>query len=207
MRSTSPRSYSLGTTGRQPACPHPLHRPVRLLHETTSSSKPAFSVAPSECTEPSSSMRTARSFRAISWVYMRPLRRSDQPFRDASRQPEASEGDRDQAASPDRGPVVAVLPDSAPAGAFRGEPHADLARSRRCPGVRGRSWQRTAAFQEILERSSEGEEGSSGRLLLLEWRTAAGPKRTAVGGDGRNRAGVRRSRHRLLDDAFGAPAR
>src|SRR5712691_3420676 len=47
--------------------PHPIPRdPVRLLRETTSSSKPAFSVEPSECAEPSSSMRAARSFRAIS---------------------------------------------------------------------------------------------------------------------------------------------
>ena len=67
MKSTSPRSCSLRTTGRQPACPyHPLRDPVRRLRETMSSSKPAFSVESSACAEPSSSMRAARSFRAIS---------------------------------------------------------------------------------------------------------------------------------------------
>ena len=67
MKSTSPRSHSLGTTGRQPARPHPLPRdPVKLLRETMSSSKPVFSVASLECAEPSSFMQAARSFRATS---------------------------------------------------------------------------------------------------------------------------------------------
>ena len=52
------------TTTSPPASPP--RDPVRLLRETMSSSKPAFSVASSECAEPSSSMRAARSFRAIS---------------------------------------------------------------------------------------------------------------------------------------------
>jgi hypothetical protein len=39
--------------------------PGRLLRETMSSSKPAFSVECLACAAPSSSMRTARSFRAI----------------------------------------------------------------------------------------------------------------------------------------------
>ena len=63
-----------------------------------------------------------------------------------------------------------------------------------------RGWQ---AVSEILERSGEGEEGAFGRLLLLEGRTAPGPERTAAGRDGRNPAGVRRSRGRVLHDSFG----
>ena len=70
--------------------------------------------------------------------------------------------------------------------------------------LRGRSlargWQ---AVSEILERGGEGEEGAFGRLLLLEGRTAPGPERTAAGRDGRDPAGVRRSRVRVLHDAFG----
>jgi hypothetical protein len=66
LKSTSPRSCSLGTTGRPPAPAHPPPRdPVRLLRETMSS-KPAFSVELSECAEPSYSMRATRNFRAIS---------------------------------------------------------------------------------------------------------------------------------------------
>ena len=53
-------------TSHQPARIASRRDPVRLLRETMSSSKPAFSVASSECAEPSSSMRAARSFRAIS---------------------------------------------------------------------------------------------------------------------------------------------
>ena len=46
MRSISPRSCSLRTTGRPTAHPHPIPRdPARLLRETTWSSKPVFSVA------------------------------------------------------------------------------------------------------------------------------------------------------------------
>ena len=53
------------TTNSPAASPIPRN-PARLLRETTSSSKPVFSVEPSECAEPSFSMRTARSFPAIS---------------------------------------------------------------------------------------------------------------------------------------------
>ena len=85
--------------------------------------------------------------------------------------------------------MVAVLLDGAqPAGAFRREPPPDLARPRRrargaWPLMAGR-WQ---AVSEILERSGEGEEGAFGHLLLLEWRTAPGPQRAAVGRDGGDR--------------------
>ena len=47
-------------------------------------------------------------------AYMRTVRRSDKSFRDESRQPEASEGDRERGPyRTHRGPVVAVLPDGA----------------------------------------------------------------------------------------------
>ena len=69
MRSISPRSCSLGTTGRPTPPPHPIPQdPARLLRETTWSSKPVSSVARLECAELSSSMRAAQSFRAISSV-------------------------------------------------------------------------------------------------------------------------------------------
>ncbi len=97
-----------------------------------------------------------------------------------------------RARRPHRGPVVAVLPDGArSAGAFRREPYADLARPRRRAGT----WQE--------DGSGEGEEGAFGRLLLLERRTAPAPERTTAGRDGRNPAGVRRSRGRVLHDSFG----
>ena len=82
-----------------------------------------------------------------------------------------------------------------PAGAFRREPAADLARPRRRAGAErplmagGRQ-----PVREILERSGEGEEGAFGHLLLLEGRTAPGPERAAAGRDRRDPAGVRRSR-------------
>jgi len=67
MKSTSPRSCSLVTIGRPTARRHRLSRsPVRLPREIMSSSKPVFSVEPSECAVPSSSMRAARSFQVIS---------------------------------------------------------------------------------------------------------------------------------------------
>ena len=60
---------SLGTTGRPPAHLRPSPRdPARLLRETTWSSKPDSSAAPSGCAEPSSSIRVAQSSRAISSV-------------------------------------------------------------------------------------------------------------------------------------------
>ena len=68
----------------------------------------------------------------------------------------------------------------------------------------GRSWQEDGTpVSEILERSGEGEEGAFGHLLLLERRTAAGPERAAVGRDGGDPAGVRRSRGRVLHDSLG----
>jgi hypothetical protein len=101
--------------------------------------------------------------------------------------------------------VVAVLPDAArPSRAFGREPPADLAR----PGRRGgatrpllaRGWQ---AVSEMVVRSVEGEEGAFGRLLLLERGTASGFERTAAARDGRNPAGLRRSRVRVLHDCLG----
>src|SRR5882724_10318292 len=56
---------------------------------------------------------------------------------------------------------------------------------------------------EILERSGEGEEGVSGRLLLLEGRTAAAAGRPTVGWDGGNPNGVGRVRVRVLHDLCG----
>ena len=68
----------------------------------------------------------------------------------------------------------------------------------------GRSWQEDGSLSaQILERSGEGEEGAFGHLLLLEGRTAPGPERAAAGRDGRDPAGVRRSRGRLLHDPCG----
>ena len=73
---------------------------VRLLRETMSSSKPAFSAECSECAELSSSMRPARSSPAISWdspayVTKRPLRpRSESSTRSSGRR------SRTRAASP-----------------------------------------------------------------------------------------------------------
>src|SRR4030095_7626825 len=104
-----------------------------------------------------------------------------------------------------RRPVVAVLPHGArPSREFRREPPSNLARPRRRAGARwplmARGWQ---AVSEILVRSVEGEEGAFGHLLLLERGTASGFERTAVGRDGRNPAGVRRSRVRILHDSFG----
>ena len=70
--------------------------------------------------------------------------------------------------------------------------------------VAGRSWQEDGSLvREILERSGEGEEGAFGHLLLLEGRTAPRPERAAAGRDGRDPAGVRRSRLRLLHDSGG----
>ena len=61
-----------------------------------------------------------------------------------------------------------------------------------------REWQ---SVGQILERSGQGEKGACRHLLLLEGGTADGPERTAVGGDGRDPAGVRRPRVRVLHDA------
>ena len=81
---------------------------------------------------------------------------------------------------------------------------ADLARPRRRAGAErplmAGGWQPVG---EVLERGGEGEEGAFGRLLLLEGGTAAGPERAAAGRDGRDPAGVRRSRCRILHDAVG----
>ena len=67
MKWTSPRSRLPGTTGRPTARPHlQPGNLVRLHHETTSYSKPAFSVPPLECDGRSFFMRTARSCRPIS---------------------------------------------------------------------------------------------------------------------------------------------
>ena len=135
-----------------------------------------------------------------------PVRRSGDRFRDESHQREASEGNRERGPHrTHRRPVVAVLPDGAQhSRAFRREPHSNLARPRRraAPGwpLMARGWQ---AVSEILVRSIEGEEGAFGHLLLLEGGTASGSERTAAGRDGRNPAGVRRSRVRILDDSFG----
>ena len=171
--------------------------PVRLLRETMSSSKPAFSVELSECAEPSSSTRAARSFQAISSASRAYVTAKRPRRRDESRQPEASQGDRERGPRrPHRRPVVAVFPDGAHrAGAFRREPAEDFAGPRRRAGAgrpfMARGWQPVG---EILERSGEGEEGAFGRLLLLEGRTAAGPERAAVGRDGRDPDGVGRAR-------------
>ena len=70
--------------------------------------------------------------------------------------------------------------------------------------VAGRSWQEDGTpVSQILERSGEGEEGAFRRLLLLEGRTAAGPERAAVGRDGGDPDGVRRSRVRVLHNSCG----
>ena len=67
MKSTSPRSRSLRTTGRPTTRPHLVPRdPARLHRETTSSSKPASSVEPLGCAESSFFMRMARNSPAIS---------------------------------------------------------------------------------------------------------------------------------------------
>src|SRR5262249_37940220 len=60
---------------------------------------------------------------------------------------------------------------------------------------------------EILERSGEGEEGTFGRLLLLEWRTAAGCGLPAVVRDGRDSNGVGRARVGVLDHSCGEAPR
>ena len=104
-----------------------------------------------------------------------------------------------------RRPVVAVLPDGAqPSRAFRREPPSNLARPRRRAGAArpllAGGWQ---AVSEMVVRSVEGEEGAFGRLLLLEGGTASGFERTAAGRDGRDPAGIRRSRVRILHDSFG----
>ena len=119
--------------------------------------------------------------------HVRTVRRSDDRCGDEGRQSEASEGDRERGPRrPHRGPVVAVLLDGAQLqGAFGREPAADLARPRRRAGgerplvARGRH-----PVRALLERSREGAEGSAGRLLLLERRTASGPERAAAGRDG-----------------------
>ena len=103
-------------------------------------------------------------------VYMRAVRRSGDPFRDESHQPEASEGDRERGPRrTHRGPVVAVLPDGArSARAFRREPHPHLAGPRRrARATRPRLARGRQPVGAILERSGEGEEGTFGRLSII----------------------------------------
>ena len=210
MRSISPCSCSLGTIGR-PAHPHRIPRaPARLLRETTWSSKPVSSVASSECVELSSSMRVARSFRAISSVSRqcgtsRTTATEIKVVNEKLRKAIENEG----RVARIEGLLVAVFPDGAQRpGAFGREPPADLARSRRGSGgarplVAG-GW---LPVRAVLERSGEGEEGSTRRLLLLEGRTTSAPERAAVGRDGRDPTRVRRSRRRVLDNSLGHPLR
>ena len=93
------------------------------------------------------------------------IRRCDGRFRDESRQPEASGGDRERGAPrAHRGSVVAVLADGARAArAVRREPAADLARPRRRAGgkrpLMAGGWQ---PVREVLERGGE-ESGRSRR--------------------------------------------
>ena len=100
---------------------------------------------------------------------------------------------------------MAVLPDrTRTAGTLRRQPLADLAKPRWCAGGRrsimARGWH---SVGEILERSSEGEEGPLGRFLLLERRTAPASERAAVVRDWRDPDGDCRARSGVLHDAFG----
>ena len=68
----------------------------------------------------------------------------------------------------------------------------------------GRAWQEDGSLSaQILERSGEGEERASGRLLLLEGRTAPGPERAAFGRDRGDPDGVSRSRGRVFHNSCG----
>ena len=70
--------------------------------------------------------------------------------------------------------------------------------------VRGRSWQEDGTLSaRYWSEATKARKEPVRRLLLLEWRTAAGPERTTTVRDGRNPAGVRRSRRRVLDDPLG----
>ena len=100
------------TTAHSARIPLPRDRP-RPLHETMSSSKPASSAARSDCAEPSSSMPAARSCRATS-SGSHCVRYGDATTAAEmqGRQPEAPEGDPGRGPHrPDRGPMVAILPD------------------------------------------------------------------------------------------------
>src|SRR5262249_61625726 len=55
----------------------------------------------------------------------------------------------------------------------------------------------------IGEQGEKEKEGTPRRFLLLEWRTAEAPERTAVARDGRDPNRVRRSRGRVLDNSLG----
>ena len=93
--------------------------------------------------------------------HLRTIWRNDDPHRDESRQPEASEGNRGRGPyRPHQGLVVAVLPDRTQReGAFRREPLAYLTRPGWRPGDSrprmAREWQ---SVSEILERSGERRE-------------------------------------------------
>ena len=138
--------------------------PARLLRETTSSSRPAFSAESSECAEPSSSMRTARSFRPISSASRAcgtTKRRAAAEMRVVNQ--------KLRKAIENEGRVARIeglwwqfsLTERSPR-----EPSAvSLLRiSRDRDGaleVAGRSWQEDGTpVREILERSGEGEEGA-----------------------------------------------
>ena len=133
------------------------------------------------------------------------VRRRDDPCRDESRQPEASEGDRERGARrPHRGPVVAVLADGArPAGAFRREPSADLARPRRRAGgarpLLAGGWQPVG---EVLVRSGR-RRGRSLRASSTIGRENGLGIRTRRSWTGRGRSGwsppiARRGTSRLV---------
>src|SRR5262245_89342 len=57
------------------------------------------------------------------------------------------------------------------------------------------------ALRQVLERGVTGEEEPFRHLLLLEGRTASGPKHPPARGDRGDSAGVRRPRGRVLGDA------
>ena len=141
---------------------------------------------------------------------VRTIRRSDERCRGEDHQPEDSKGDRERGPRrTHRGPVVAILPvGTQRERAFRRKPPAHLARRQRRAGG---AWPLMAGgrhfVRQILERGHEGEEGACRRLLLLERRTATRPERTAIVRNGRDPAGVCRSRRRVLDDPFGRSPR
>ena len=70
--------------------------------------------------------------------------------------------------------------------------------------VAGRSWQEDGSLSaRYWSEAAKERKEPSGRLLLLEGRTASAPERAAAGRDGRDPNRVRRSRGRVLHNSFG----
>ena len=208
MKSTSPRSCSLGTTGRRPARPHPPAagsgqasprdnvvfeaglfggvlgmRRTFILH--ASGSKLPSDLLGLTCVRYGEAT-TAAEMRAVNQKLRKAIENEGRVAR--------IEGLWWQFSLTELGPL-----EPSAVSLLRISRDRDGALELTRPLLAG-GWQ---AVGEMVVRSVEGEEGAFGRLLLLEGRTASGFERTAAGRDGRNPAGVRRSRVRILHDSFG----